>query len=64
MGSAQRFGVARAPAPRDAAVQHCLEYFGFEHLDFELKGSEKIRFQNADILVDYNCDQQDVMAFP
>ena len=30
MGSAQRVVVARSWAPRDAAVQHCLEYLGFE----------------------------------
>ena len=28
VGSAQRVVVARAWAPRDAAVQHCLEYLG------------------------------------
>ena len=28
MGSAQGVVVARARAPRDAAVQHCLEYLG------------------------------------
>ena len=28
VGSAQRVVVARARAPRDAAVQHCLEYLG------------------------------------
>ena len=39
MGSAQRVVVARARAPRDAAVQHCLEYLGSEHPDFELEGS-------------------------
>ena len=32
-GSAQRVVVARARAPRDTAVQHCLEYFGFQHPD-------------------------------
>ena len=31
VGSAQRVVVARVRAPRDAAVQHCLEYLGFEH---------------------------------
>ena len=39
VGSAQRVVVARARAPRDAAVQHCLEYFGSEHPDFELERS-------------------------
>ena len=28
VGSAQRIAVARARAPRDEAVQRCLEYFG------------------------------------
>ena len=28
VGSAQRGVVARARAPRDAAVQHCIEYLG------------------------------------
>ena len=28
VGSAQRVVVARARAPRDIAVQHCLEYLG------------------------------------
>ena len=28
VGSAQRILLARTRAPRDAAVQHCLEYFG------------------------------------
>ena len=34
-GSAERVVVARARAPRDAAVQHCLEYLGSEHPDFD-----------------------------
>ena len=38
-GSAQRIVVARARAPRDAAVQYCLEYLGSEHPYFELEGS-------------------------
>ena len=29
VGSAQRVVMARARAPRDAAVQHCLEYLGY-----------------------------------
>ena len=41
MGSAQRVIVARARVPRDVAVQHCLEYFGSEHPDFELEGSAR-----------------------
>ena len=39
VGSAQRVVVARARAPRDAAVKHCLEHLNFEHPDFELEGS-------------------------
>ena len=38
VGSAQRAVVARARAPRDAAVR-CTEYLGSEHPDFELEGS-------------------------
>ena len=41
VGSARRVVVARARAPRDAAVQHCLEYLGSEHPDFELEGSAR-----------------------
>ena len=41
VGSAQRIVVARARAPRDAAVQHCLEYLGSEHPDFELEESAR-----------------------
>ena len=41
VGSAQRFAVARARTPRDAAAQHCLEYLGSEHLDFELEGTAR-----------------------
>ena len=39
VGSAQRVEVARVRALRGAAVQHCLEYLGSEHPDFELRGS-------------------------
>ena len=39
VGSVQRVVLARARAPRDAAVQLCLEYLGSKHLDFELEGS-------------------------
>ena len=42
MGSAQRVLVARAWAPRDAAVQPCREYLGSEHPDFELEGSTRL----------------------
>ena len=41
VSSAQRVVVTRARAPRDAAVQHCLEYLGSEHPDFELEGSAR-----------------------
>ena len=41
VSSAQRVVVARVRAPRDAAVQHCLEYLGPEHLGFELEGSAR-----------------------
>ena len=33
VGWAQRVVVARTRVPRGAAVQHCLEYFGFQHPD-------------------------------
>ena len=33
VGSAQRVVEARARAPRDAAVQHCLEYLGSKYLE-------------------------------
>ena len=39
MGSAQCVVVVRARAPRDAAVQHCLEFLGSYHPDFELERS-------------------------
>ena len=39
--SAQRVVVARARAPRGAAVQHCLECLGSEHPYFELEGSAR-----------------------
>ena len=39
--AAQRVVVARSRAPRDAAVQHCLEYLGSEHPDLELEGSAR-----------------------
>ena len=37
-------------APRDAAVQHCLEYLGSEHPDFELEGSVRLVVQFECIL--------------
>ena len=41
VGSAQCVVVARARTPRDAAVQHCLEYLGSSHTYFELEGSAR-----------------------
>ena len=41
VSSAQRVVVARARALRDAAGQHCLEYLGSEHPDFELEGGAR-----------------------
>ena len=38
VGLAQCVVVARARAPRHAALNHCLEYLGSEHPDFELEG--------------------------
>ena len=38
VGSAQHIVVTRARAPRDTAVQHYLDYFGFQHPDLELEG--------------------------
>ena len=52
MGSAQRVVVARARAPRHAAVQHCLEYLGSEHPDFELEGSARSVVQFEGVLPD------------
>ena len=44
---AQRVVGARARAPRDAVAQHCLEYLGSEHPDFELEWSawSVVRFE-------------------
>ena len=50
VGSAQDVVVARARAPRDAAVQLCLEYFGFQHPDLELEGSARSIVQFEGIL--------------
>ena len=50
VGSAQRVAVARARAPRDAAVQHCLGYLGSKHSDFELEGSARSVVQFEGIL--------------
>ena len=48
MGSAQRVVVARAP--RGAAIQHCLEYLGSSHLNFELEGSARSAVQFEGVL--------------
>ena len=50
VGSVQRVVVARARAPRDAAVKHCLEYFSSEHPDFELEGSARSVVQFEGVL--------------
>ena len=50
VGSAQRVVVARARAPCDAAVQHCVEYLGSLHPDFELEGSARSVVQFEDVL--------------
>ena len=50
MGSAQRVVVARARAPRDAAVEHCLEYLGSEHPYFGLEGSARSVVQFEGVL--------------
>ena len=49
-GSAQRVVVARARAPRDAAVQRCLEYLGSEHPYFDLEGSARSVVQFEGVL--------------
>ena len=50
VGSAQRVVVACAQAPCDAAVQHCLEYLGSEHPDFDLEGSARSVVQFEGVL--------------
>ena len=50
VGSAQGVVVARARAPRDAAVQHCLERLGSQHPDFELEGSARSVVQFEGVL--------------
>ena len=45
VGSARRVVEAHARAPRDAAIQHCLEYLGSQHPDFELEGSGRLVVQ-------------------
>ena len=43
--TAQRVVVARAWTPCNAAVQHCLQNFGFQHSDLELEGSARTEFE-------------------
>ena len=50
MDSAQRVVVARARAPRDVAVQHCLEYPRSKHPDFELAGRARSVVQFEGVL--------------
>ena len=45
VGSAQCVAVARARAPRDPAVQHCLEYLGSSHPDFEGSPRSVVQFE-------------------
>ena len=42
--------MARARAPCDAAVHHCLEYLGSEYPDFELEGSARSVVQFEGVL--------------
>ena len=50
VGSARRVVVTRARAPCDEALQHCLEYLGSEHPDFELEGSARSVVQFEGVL--------------
>ena len=50
MGSARRVVVARARASRDVAIQHCLEYLGSDHPDFEFEGSARSVVQFEGVL--------------
>ena len=50
VNSAQRVVMTRAWAPRGAAVQHCLEYLGSEHPEFELEGSARSVVQFEGVL--------------
>ena len=57
VGSAQRVVMARARAPRDAAVQQCLKYLGSSHPDFELEGSARSVVQFEGVLPEAaSCD--------
>ena len=50
VGSAQRVVVASARAPRDSAVQHCLEYPGSWPPDFELEENARSVVQFEGVL--------------
>ena len=50
VGSAQHVVMARARAPRDATVQHRLQYFGFQHPDLKLEGGAQSVVQFEGIL--------------
>ena len=50
VGSAHRVVLARARAPRDAAVQHYLEYLGSQYPDFELEESARSVVQFEGVL--------------
>ena len=50
VGLAQRVVVAGARAPRDTAVQHCLNYLGSQHPDFELEGGARSVIQFEGVL--------------
>ena len=50
MGSVQRVVVPRARAPRNAAIQHCLQYFGFQHPHLELERGARSVVQFEGIL--------------
>ena len=52
VGSAQRVVEARARVPSNAAVQHCLEYLGSWHPDFELEGSARSVVKFEGVLTD------------
>ena len=50
VGSAQRVVVTRARASRDTAVQHCLDYFGFQPTDLEFERGARLVVQFEGIL--------------
>ena len=54
VGSAPRVVVSRARAPRNAALQHFLEYLGFYHSDFEHKRNARSTVQFEGVLLELN----------